>query len=109
MQENANVKATGSKLKVPQPCIIIRGSLSKPKDAFLAAEQVVLCKIPYACMREIGLILLTSFYSFNMHYTQGLTNLFTFMKCYVFGHKVPKEKTRIGHLMAQLHQSTTIL
>lgn len=101
--ENANVKATGKELKAPQPCVIIRGCMSNPKDAFLAAEKSVLCRI--SRVQELGLILLASFYVFNMHYTHGFANFFTFLECILLDQKAPKEKTRIGHLMAQLQHT----
>ena len=37
------------------------------------------------------------------------TSSFTFLECILLDHKAPKEKTRIGHLMAQLQHTMQFL
>ena len=90
-------------MKVPQPMLVVRGSLSKPKDVFLVVEKNLLCKITNIKMGY--LILLAGFFVFNMQYTTTLVNVYTFLECFFLDLKVPKGKSRINSFMAQLHNT----
>ena len=58
-----------SKLKVPQPCLLVEG---KPGDAIATAHLVVERQIVTLLPAMKGLlVLLSSFYAFNMHYTRA--------------------------------------
>ena len=80
-------------LKVVQPCTAFRGTLASPVDAFLCVEKTVLSKLTR--LKDIGLILIASFYAFNMHYTPGLTNFYMFFECFMLNQKnlnIPNHK-----------------
>ena len=83
-----------------EPAIVIRGSLVSIKDAYLVVQKQVLCKIPE--MKDVVLILLASFYVFNMHYTSGFSNLFMVLESYIMGRSIPKNKTKVHNFLAQL-------
>ena len=98
VQENDNVNMAAQQHITPT--VMIRGSLSNPKDAFLAVEKEVLCKLPN--VSEVALTLLSTFYVFNMQYTHGTSNVFVLLEYYFMGIKAPKEKTKVGHLISEL-------
>ena len=98
MQENDNVNTAA--YEYITPTVMIRGSLSNPKEAFLVVEKEVLCKIPN--LSNVALALLATFYVFNMEYTRGTSNVFIFFEHYFMVITAPKEKTKVGHLISQL-------
>ena len=104
LQENTEIKAreVWKDLTVPQPVIIVRGTLRQPKDAFLASDKMVLCKISIV---HTPLALMAAFYVFNMHYTPGCSNFFSIMETYFLGYTTPK-KTRLANFLAQLKSVT---
>ena len=83
-----------------EPTIVIKGSVSLVKDAYLVIQKEVLYKIPE--MNEVVLILLASFYVFNMHYTKGFSNLFMYLEYHIMGRPVPRDKTKVHNFLAQL-------
>ena len=83
-----------------EPTIVIRGSLVSIKDMYLVIQKQVLCKIPE--IKDVVLILLASFYVFNMHYTSGFSNLFMVLEHYIMGRTIPKSKTKVHNFIAQL-------
>ena len=84
---------------VPQPVVLVRGSVEEPKDAYLAADRVILCKV---ATENALLALMAAFYSFNVEYTPGCTNFFAFIDSYFLGHKLPK-RSRISNFFAQFN------
>ncbi len=72
--------------------------MSKPKDAFLVADKMVLSK---SKVTNIHVALVAAYYVFNIHYTPGCSNFFSFLETYLLGHKAPR-KTRLGNFLAQL-------
>jgi len=99
IQENKNITSAAIQLKLLTPVVIVKGTLSDPKEAYLTIEREILCKVP---IKEIPMILLASFYVFDMKFTQGLTNVFMFLEHYFLGFKVPKEKTKVKNFISQL-------
>lgn len=99
LQETTAPKDAGLEMSTAQPCVVVRGSLQEPKDAFLVIEKRVFCKISLA---EIPLALLAAFFSFNMHYPQGCTNFYTFFECFFMGKKTPNKKTRLASILARI-------
>ena len=83
-----------------EPTIVVRGSLTSIKDAYLVVQKQVVCKIPR--IKEAILILLASFYIFNMNYTRGFSNLFMVLECYIMGRAIPSDKTKVHNFLAQL-------
>ena len=90
-----------------EPTIVIEGSLAGIKEAYLVIEKEVLCKIPK--IKEAVLILLASFYVFNINYTSGLFNLFMFLEYHIMGRPVPSDKTKVQNFLAQLAQCNVIM
>ena len=79
--------------------VVVRGSLECIVDAFLVVEKKVLCKVP---TKELPLALLSAFFTFNMHYPQGCTNLYLFLECFFMGKKTPYRKTRLSSFIGRL-------
>ena len=63
-----------------------------PIEAILVAERELLCKVP---IQDIGLLLLSTFYVFDMQYTPGLINFYTFIETILLAKKY-QDKTRIS-------------
>lgn len=85
---------------VAQPCVIIKGKLSSEiKEAILIVEKRIICPFP---AKDTTLFLISAFYVFNMHYTIGCTNLFSFFDVVFFRQKKPSQKTRLAAIMAKL-------
>ena len=101
LQEQTEVQARVpmSQIILPQPVILIRGSVQEPKEAYLATDKVILCKLS---MENALLALMAAFYSFNVQYTPGCTNFFSFIDTYFLDHKMPK-RSRISNFLAQLN------
>ena len=64
------MKEAVTKVPTAQPCIIVRGSLDAIKEAVLIVEKQVIATIS---AKEVPLVLLSAFYAYNMHYTEGCT------------------------------------
>ena len=75
IQDYADVTAEAKEVTHPQSVIIIRGTCTEPKDAYLVCEKLVLSKFSPA---DVPLMLFATYYVFNMHYCSGCTNFFTF-------------------------------
>ena len=88
-------------VNIPQPMLVIRGSLAAPKDAFLVIEKQVFSKV--TDIKKGSFILLASFFVFNMEYTKSLTNYYTFLEYFYLNLKVPKGKTKLHTFISQLH------
>ena len=99
MQENESTKSYISHLKIMTPLAIIKGTITDPKHAYLTTKKEYLFEFP---IKEIPLMLLASFYVFDMKYTHGLTNVFMFLEHYFLGLRVPKEKTKVHNFISQL-------
>ena len=95
IQENADLSTVAYNAIIPHPCVLIRGSMSDPKDAFLVIEKSIICKITNC--KWIPLLLLASYYIFNIHYPTGLVNFYTFMECIILQFKPSKDRTRINN------------
>jgi len=97
-QENAKACTEAKNLPIPQPYILVRGCLAIPKDAYLIVERKMF-KIEND---EIPLVLLAAFYTFDIHFTVGLSNVYIFLDNQFLGTKLPKEKTRLHNFKAKL-------
>lgn len=89
----------GREMPTAQPCIVVRGSLECIMDAFLVVEKKILTKVP---AKELPLALLSAFYTFNMHYPQGCTNLYSFLECFFMSKKTLHRKTRLSSFIARV-------
>ena len=99
IQDNADIQLYGARFD-PEPRIMVRGTLQAPKDAFLIVESNVLCKLSQ--FDRMCLLLVGTFYVFNMVYTKGLGNFFCFVETSLMGYKMPKDKFRVAQLMSLL-------
>ena len=75
MQDGENVKEVIQAVPTAQPCLVIKGKLQAIEDAVLIIEKAAVTKLN---PKDAPLILLGSFYTFNMHYTDGCKNLLQF-------------------------------
>ena len=89
-----------SSISVAQPSVIVKGKLSSNiKEAILVVEKKIICLFP---AKDTTLLLISAFYVFNMHYTVGCTNLFSFFDVIFFKQKKPTKKTRLAAVIAKL-------
>ena len=80
-------------MSTPQPCVVVRGHLEDPKDAFLVIEKEIYSKVP---LQEIPLALIAALFFFlNVHYPQMCSNFHTFFECFFMAKKTPSKKTRL--------------
>ncbi len=94
--EGDSLKDAVQDVPTAQPCIIIRGSLGKVKDAVLVVERKIVSSFP---PNETPLVLVGAFYAFNMHYTEGCKNFYSFLEVVFFKCKLPP---RLSALVAKL-------
>lgn len=99
MQDGENIKEAIQAVPTAQPCLLIKGKLEKIEDAFLIIEKDVLTKIKPT---DAPLVLLGAFYAFNMHYTEGCKNFYSFFETVFFNKNRPAKKTRLAAILAQL-------
>ena len=83
----------------PQPCLVVRGSISHIKEAALVVEKKIVTTMR---AEEAPLILLSAFYAFNMHYTEHCSNFYTFFEVIFFNGQRPSKKPRLTALLARL-------
>ena len=78
--------------------IIVRGKANDPKDAYPATEGQLLCLLP---LEKAPYVLLTAFYAFNMQYTAGCTNFYSFLE-YLFLDVPAPKRSKIQHFITTL-------
>ena len=79
MQEDADVGEESKTLLLPQPIALVRGELKTPEMLLFLLSQS-LCRAP---LENLPYILLCSFYAFNVQYSNGCTNFYSFLE-YIF-------------------------
>ena len=82
----------------PHPCLIVERRGEVPKDTYLATEGQILCKIPN---EQAPFVLLSIFYTFNMQYPSGCTNLYSFLE-YLFLEITPPKRSKLQHFITAL-------
>ena len=82
-----------------QPCVLVKGQVSSPLKAYLVVEKEVLCEI---VMKEVAAALMCAFYTFNMQYTPGCNNLYSFFEKIFFGTPLTGKKQRVGSVLSLL-------
>lgn len=89
-------------MTIPQPMLMVSGKDLNAigTTAYLICEKEVVCKIPD--VREALLVLWESFYIFNMEYTTGCVNFYSFMDAFFLNAKVPGNATSIKALLSTL-------
>ena len=73
--------------------------MSSVKEAILVIEKTVISSFPPI---KTVVVLISAFYVFNMHYTVGCNNLYSFFEVMFFEQKKPAKKTRLTGLIARL-------
>lgn len=54
---------------------------------------------------NIALVLLSAFYAYNMHYTEGCTNFYSALETLFLRRKKPARKTRLSAFLSRLARS----
>lgn len=90
--------ATG--VSSPQPCLIACCVGGEVKQCYVVIEKKILCSVN---IDVAVLVTFCSFFVFNMHYTSGCTNLYTFFEYLFLDTCVPKRKPRISSFISQLN------
>ena len=62
----------------PQPCIVVHASDGKVKDSFLVIERTPF--INKVLAKDILLVLLSSFFAFNVHYPEGCCKFYSLLE-----------------------------
>ena len=102
IQESADAAAAANKLQYPQPVIIVRGSYTgNIKDAFLACEKDILCKVSPECSI---IILFMTYYVFNIHYCCGCSNVFSLLEVFFLG-IIPPKRAKLKHFLHMMHKT----
>ena len=102
LQETEDPQSKASSMTLPQPVLMVSGDDYNQigSTAYLVCEKEMVCKIPD--VGEALLILWESFYIFNMEYTMGCVNFYSFMDAYFLDAKVPGNATSIKALLSTL-------
>ena len=85
-----------------QPCIVVKGTLNAIKDTVLVVERKAVTTFPPT---DTPLVLLGAFYAYNMHYTEGCKNFYSFLEVVFLKCKKPTKKTRLTAILAKLSPS----
>ncbi len=93
-----SVKETILVVPTAQPCIIVRGQLDQIEAVLVIEKKLVTTFNP----KEAPLLLLGAFYTFNMHYTEGCSNFYTFFEVVFLNKKKPSKMTRLSGIIARL-------
>ena len=97
MQESGTADAAAKGVSVAQPCILVKGRLSSPQKAYLVVEKNILCEI---IPKEAVVALMSAFYAFNMQYTPGCSNLYSFFERVFFDMHLSGKKQRVGSVLS---------
>jgi len=84
---------------INQPCVIIKENQGKISQAVLVAEKNIVCTFN---LREVGMVLLSAFYAFNMHYPEGCSNFYSALEAILLKQKKPPRKTRLTAFLSRL-------
>ena len=99
MQEGDSIKDAVQGVPTAQPCIVVRGTLDVLKEVILVVEKKTVTTFQ---PKELPLILLGAFYAYNMHYTEGCKNLYSFFEVVFLDRSKPTKKTRLSAIVAKL-------
>ena len=86
----------------PPPVVVVQGTQTKVKAAFLVCEKVVLSKVDAV---HIPLILFAAYYTFNIKYPSGCSNFFSFLEV-LFLNAVPPKRAKLNHFLNMLEHTT---
>ncbi len=86
----------------PQPCLWVVPSstiLGRINEVELVIEKEKIATIP---AKKALLVLLSTFYAFNMEYTEGCSNFYTALEIIFFHSKRDPSKIKVNRLLAAL-------
>lgn len=83
-----------------EPYVLVLGSFKLPKQAFLIVDDEVVSEIE---IQDIPLALLSSFSVFNICYTKGCNNVYTFLERALLNLYHKEVPPSIDHFLAALH------
>lgn len=78
----------------------MRASDGKVKDSFLVIERTPF--INKVLAKDILLVLLSSFFAFNVHYPEDCCNFYSLLEVLFLNKKIPPRKPRLSALVSQL-------
>ena len=70
-------------------------------EAVLIAEKSILSTFN---AQDAATVLLSVFYAFNIHYTEGCSNFYSALEIILLNQKKPPRKTRLSAILSQLQQ-----
>ena len=86
LQDGSDINTIAQEISDPEPKIITIGSLERPKEVYIVAEELVVAKLT---VDNSPAALLSSFYVMNIKFPQGLTNFYTILEI-LFLNQFPK-------------------
>ena len=90
-------------IQVTQPCIVVRGTMGQGiQETVLVVDKQEIATFNPA---NIALVLLSAFYGYNMHYTEGCTNFYSALETLFLRRKKPARKTRLSAFLSRLARS----
>ena len=75
--------------------------MEAPKEAFLICENMVMCTLPGI---DAAMLLFAAYYTFNMQYCSGCTNLFCFLEV-LYLNATPPKRTRLMNLINMIQNT----
>ena len=81
------------------PYILLTGSHGNTQQAFLVVDKTVVCECG---IHVVQLMLLSSFFVFNVQYPAGCSNYFSFMEYVLLNTKTAKLPASVRHFLASI-------
>ena len=91
----SDINSIAREISDPEPKIVTIGSLEKPKEVYIVAEQLVVAKLS---VHNSPAVMLSAFYVMNIKFPHGLTNFYTILEI-LFLNQFPK---RIPIIVSQV-------
>ena len=73
----SDINSIAGEISDPEPKIVTNGSLEKPKEVYIVAEQLVVAKLS---VDNSPAALLSAFCVMNIKFPHGLTNFYTILE-----------------------------
>jgi hypothetical protein len=77
--------------------VLISGTWSDPSQAFLVVDKHIVCEV--ADLLDIPYMLMAAFFVFNIHYTQGCNNFYSFMEVVTLNFPGDKASPTVKHVV----------
>ena len=89
------IKEKGQK----EPYVAVLGSFKFPKQSFLIIDGEIVNEVE---LQDIPLVLLSSFFVFNICYTRGCSNVYTLLEHVLFNLQHKRLPPSVEHFLASL-------